>query len=99
RDFHVTGIQTCALPIFRAKSGQMRETTVTDARLARLVRRMEDLPGQHLFQYLNGDGEAHPVGSHDVNNYLCETMGDHFTAKNFQIGRASCRERGERNAE
>jgi DNA topoisomerase-1 len=74
---------------FRAKSGQMRETTVTDARLARLVRRMEDLPGQHLFQYLNGDGEPHPVGSHDVNDYLCETMGEHFTAKNFRTWHAS----------
>jgi DNA topoisomerase-1 len=74
---------------FKAKSGQLREATIGDARLAVLVRRMQDLPGQHLFQYLNGDGEAHPVGSADVNDYLCETMGAHFTAKNFRTWHAS----------
>lgn len=74
---------------FRAKSGQMREATISDARLASVVRKMQDLPGQHLFQYLNGDGEAHPVGSADVNEYLCEAMGERFTAKNFRTWHAS----------
>ena len=74
---------------FKAKSGQLREATISDARLARLVRKMQDLPGQHLFQYLNGGGEAHPVGSADVNAYLCEAMGEHFTAKNFRTWHAS----------
>ncbi len=74
---------------FRAKSGQLREATITDARLARLVRRMQDLPGQHLFQYINGDGQAHPVGSAEVNAYLSEAMGEPFTAKNFRTWHAS----------
>ncbi len=74
---------------FKAKSGQLREATISDARLAGLVRKMQDLPGQHLFQYINGDGEPHPVGSDDVNDYLCETMGEHFTAKNFRTWHAS----------
>jgi DNA topoisomerase I len=74
---------------FKAKSGQLRETTISDARLASLVRKMQDLPGQHLFQYVNGDGEPHPVGSHDVNGYLSEAMGEHFTAKNFRTWHAS----------
>jgi DNA topoisomerase-1 len=74
---------------FKAKSGQLREATISDARLASLVRRMHDLPGQHLFQYVNGDGNAHPVGSHDVNEYLSEAMGEHFTAKNFRTWHAS----------
>ena len=74
---------------FKAKSGQLREATISDARLASLVRRMQDLPGQHLFQYMNGDGTAHPVGSHDVNAYLSEAMGEHFTAKNFRTWHAS----------
>lgn len=74
---------------FKAKSGQIRETTISDVQLARLVRKMHDLPGQHLFQYLNGDGEAHPVGSADVNEYLRETMGADFTAKNFRTWHAS----------
>ena len=74
---------------FKAKSGQLREATISDARLATLVRKMQDLPGQHLFQDLDADGEPHPVGSQDVNAYLCEAMGEHFTAKNFRTWHAS----------
>lgn len=74
---------------FRAKSGKTAEVSVTDRRLAHFVRKMEDLPGQRLFQYLDEDGEAHPIGSAEVNDYLCETMGEHFTAKNFRTWHAS----------
>jgi DNA topoisomerase-1 len=74
---------------FKAKSGQLREVAVTDRRLAHFVRKMEDLPGQHLFQWIGEDGEVHHVGSADVNAYLCETMGEHFTAKNFRTWHAS----------
>ncbi len=74
---------------FRAKSGKDREVTITDRRLAHFVRKMGDLPGQHLFQYLGDDGAVHHVGSSEVNAYLSETMGDHFTAKNFRTWHAS----------
>jgi DNA topoisomerase I len=74
---------------FKAKSGKLAEVAVTDHRLAHFVRKMDDLPGQNLFQYLGDDGEAHPVGSAEVNAYLCETMGEHFTAKNFRTWHAS----------
>jgi DNA topoisomerase-1 len=74
---------------FKAKSGKLCEVAVTDRRLAHFVRKMDDLPGQHLFQYINGDGEPHPVGSEDVNDYLRETMGGDFTAKNFRTWHAS----------
>jgi len=74
---------------FKAKSGQLREATISDRSLARFVREVQDLPGQHLFQYLDEAGEAHAVGSSDVNAYLCEAMGEHFTAKNFRTWHAS----------
>jgi len=74
---------------FKAKSGQMREATITDRSLASFVRKVQDLPGQHLFQYLDEDGEPRAVGSHDVNDYLRETMGEDFTAKNFRTWHAS----------
>lgn len=74
---------------FKAKSGVQREAKISDARLARLVRKLQDLPGQHLFQYINGDGLAHPVGSSDVNAYLAETTGTHVTAKSFRTWHAS----------
>jgi len=74
---------------FKAKSGKLAEVAVTDHRLAHFVRKMDDLPGQNLFQYLDDEGEPHPVGSAEVNDYLCETMGEHFTAKNFRTWHAS----------
>ena len=74
---------------FKAKSGKLREVTVSDRRLAHFVRKMQDLPGQHLFQYLGDDEQIHHVGSSEVNEYLSETMGDHFTAKNFRTWHAS----------
>jgi DNA topoisomerase-1 len=74
---------------FKAKSGQLREATITDRSLARFVRQVQDLPGQHLFQYLDEEGEAHPVGSAEVNAYLGEAMGAGFTAKNFRTWHAS----------
>jgi DNA topoisomerase-1 len=74
---------------FKATSGVLRETAVSDKSLARFVRAVHDLPGQQLFQYLDAEGEAHPVGSADVNAYLAEAMGEHFTAKNFRTWHAS----------
>jgi DNA topoisomerase-1 len=74
---------------YTAKGGKQREMRVTDGSLANFVKRMQDLPGQHLFQYLDDDGEAHPVDSGDVNDYLRETMGEAFTAKDFRTWHAS----------
>ncbi|MGV2495695.1 DNA topoisomerase IB [Pelagerythrobacter aerophilus] len=74
---------------YKGKSGKLREVSLTDGALARVVRTMQDLPGQHVFQYVDDEGELHAVGSHDVNEYLCETMGEHFTAKNFRTWHAS----------
>lgn len=74
---------------FRAKSGKLCELSLTDGHLARVVRRMQDLPGQHLFQYIDRDQQYHPVTSGDVNDYLAETMGERFTAKSFRTWHAS----------
>ena len=74
---------------FTAKGGKRREVTLSDGSLARCVRRMQDLPGQHLFGWQDGDGEVQDVSSGDVNEYLAETMGEPFTAKNFRTWHAS----------
>jgi DNA topoisomerase-1 len=60
-----------------------------DANLKRIVKKCEDLPGQHLFQYLNGDGEPKAVTSSDVNDYIREATGSDFTAKHFRTWGAS----------
>jgi len=73
---------------YRAKGGTMREVTVTDRSLATLVRRLQDLPGQHLFQYEDG-GSLCAVGSDEVNAYIREAMGADFSAKHFRTWSAS----------
>ncbi len=74
---------------FVGKSGKVQEFAITDRRLARLVRRCQDLPGQSLFQYVNGDGEPQAVTSADVNDYIREVSGGDFTAKHFRTWGAS----------
>ena len=74
---------------FKAKSGIERELRITDSTLSRIVRKCQDLPGQHLFQYLDEDGIPHPVTSTDVNDYIREATGEDFTAKHFRTWTAS----------
>jgi DNA topoisomerase-1 len=69
---------------FRGKGGKEHEIDVRDARLARVVRQVQELPGQTLFQYHDADGERQEVTSDDVNAYLREISGDDFTAKDFR---------------
>jgi DNA topoisomerase-1 len=69
---------------FRGKSGIRHEVEVSDPRLARVVRRCQELPGQELFEYIDEDGQVRDVGSADVNEYLRETAGEAFTAKDFR---------------
>lgn len=74
---------------YRAKSGKMRVLTITDRSLASFVRKCQDLPGQHLFRWVDDAGETHPVTSSDVNAYIRAAMGDDFTAKHFRTWGAS----------
>lgn len=69
---------------FKGKSGKQVEVDLRDRRLARVVQRCEEIPGHELFQYLNGDGSFHPVESADINEYLRDVSGKHFTAKDFR---------------
>ncbi len=69
---------------FRGKSGRVHDVDLRDPRLARLVRRCHELPGQDLFQYVDDAGETRTVGSADVNDYLRRVGGADFTAKDFR---------------
>jgi len=69
---------------FRGKSGVKHAISVTDSHLARIVKRLRDLPGYELFQYLDDEGQRRSIGSADVNEYLGEITGDDFTAKDFR---------------
>jgi DNA topoisomerase I len=71
------------------KSGKKQRLTIEDRRLASIVRRTQDLPGQHLFEYVDDDGQPHPVGSGEVNDYIKDATGGDFTAKHFRTWGAS----------
>ena len=74
---------------FAGKHGIVHEAKITDTNLKRICRRCQELPGQMLFQYINGDGEPKPVTSGDVNDYIKQASGGDFTAKHFRTWSAS----------
>jgi DNA topoisomerase-1 len=69
---------------FRGKSGVEHAVELDDPRVAAVVRRCQQLPGQELFQYQDDEGGAHAVGSSEVNDYIAEAAGERFTAKDFR---------------
>jgi DNA topoisomerase-1 len=69
---------------FRGKSKRRHEISVSDASLARIVRRCQEIPGQELFAYEDETGRPCDVTSQDVNTYLRDIAGDNFTAKDFR---------------
>jgi DNA topoisomerase I len=75
--------------VFRGKGGKPYRATIRDPRLARIVRRCRDIPGQRLFQYVAANGAHQFIGSGDVNQYLRSIVGVGFTAKTFRTWIAS----------
>lgn len=69
---------------FRGKSGKQHRIMLKDRRLARVVQRCRDLPGQELFQYIDEDGTCQTIDSYDVNEYLRAATAQEFTAKDFR---------------
>ena len=84
RSRHVEVNGSAILFQFRGKSGIEHQITVKDRRLARIIKRCLEIPGQNLFQYLDENGERHTVSSHDVNSYLQTLTGADFTAKDYR---------------
>ncbi len=69
---------------FKGKSGKQWNLKLADRRVAKIVKQSQELPGQHLFQYLDEAGEQREVTSSDVNAYLREISGRDITAKDFR---------------
>ncbi len=69
---------------FKGKSNKVHDIDLEDPKLAKIVAQLQELPGQHLFQYLDENDERQEIGSDDVNTYLQEITGQPFTAKDFR---------------
>lgn len=75
--------------VFRGKSHKEHRISLRSRRLALLVHKIQELPGQELFQYLDEDGRRQPVDSGEVNDYLRQIAGGDFTAKDFRTWSAT----------
>ncbi|WP_419710330.1 DNA topoisomerase IB [Pseudomonas sp. NFX224] len=84
RSRHVEINGSAILFQFRGKSGVEHQITVKDRRLARIIKRCQEIPGQNLFQYFDENGERHTITSADVNAYLQTLTGADFTAKDYR---------------
>ncbi len=85
---------------FVGKKGIAHKIGLQSKRLANLVRKCREVPGQQLFQYFDDNGNRQRIGSEDVNRYLKEITGEDYTAKDFRAWSGSvlaleyCREIG-----
>lgn len=84
RDRHVKFDKSTLWFEFTGKKGIQHKISLQSKRLANLVRKCKDIPGQELFQYYDDDGKRHAIGSGDINCYLKEISGEDFTAKDFR---------------
>jgi DNA topoisomerase-1 len=89
RDRHLRSVGGKLKMRFPGKSGIVQEATITDRNLMRVVKKCQELPGQRLFQYVNGDGQPQAITSTDVNDYIRDATGGDFTAKHFRTWGAS----------
>src|SRR5277367_4306798 len=85
RNRHVSFIRDGrAILNFRGKGGVQHEVLIDDKRVAQIVRRCQEIPGQHLFQFISDEGQRCPIDSGQVNDYLREAMGTDLTPKDFR---------------
>jgi DNA topoisomerase-1 len=84
RDRHVDISGSTMRFHFRGKSGIEHNVDIRDRRLAKIVKKCQDIPGHELFQYIDDEGQRHAIGSADVNEYLRSISGKDFTAKDFR---------------
>lgn len=90
RGRHVKAIGSHLQFRFKGKSGKEWRLDITDRRIIRAVRMLQELPGQHLFQYADENGHIHPIRSQDVNAYIRETTNRDFSSRQFRIWGATC---------
>jgi DNA topoisomerase-1 len=90
RNRHVT-IQGSSVKFrFKGKSGKQWNLVHTDRRIANVVRRLQELPGQQLFKCMSDDGTFRQISSQDVNAYIRDAAGEEFSSRQFRTWGATC---------
>lgn len=84
RDRHVKFDGATVAFEFIGKKGIRHKIKLQSRKMANLVKKCKDIPGQELFQYYDDNNQRHTIGSGDVNNYIKKITGEDFTAKDFR---------------
>lgn len=84
RNHHISISGSKMVIAFKGKKGVFHEIALTHARLARILGKLKDIPGQELFQYYDTDGTKKSLESGDINQYIEACTGMNFTAKDFR---------------
>jgi DNA topoisomerase-1 len=84
RSKHLTVERGKAIFDFVGKSGQEHHKVISDEQIARIVKKLDDMPGYELFRYYDKKGKLHNLTSSDVNEYIKRVMGDDYSAKDFR---------------
>lgn len=69
---------------FKGKKGITQSLSLTNKRLARIVKACRSIPGQELFQYVDRNGHSASIDSGMVNRYIREAVSEDFTAKDLR---------------
>jgi DNA topoisomerase-1 len=84
RDKHVKFDGATVYFDFTGKKGVKHKIKLQSRKMANLVKKCKDIPGQELFQYYDDNNHRHTIGSGDINRYIKEISGEDFTAKDFR---------------
>ena len=81
---HVKIKQNKAFFTFKGKKGVKQNIELKDKKLAKIIKKCQDIPGRELFQFYDEDGKHYSVDSGMVNEYIKEISQADFTAKDFR---------------
>ena len=86
RPKHVTVKGDVARFEFPGKSGKWQVHEMRDRRVARVVRKLKEMPGsrRELFKFQDENGEWVDVRRQHINDYIKDIMGERFSAKDFR---------------
>jgi DNA topoisomerase-1 len=69
---------------FKGKSGKEQAFELEDKKVAQIVQRCKDVPGERLFQYYDEQHQPQPITSTDINDFLSDITQHKISAKDFR---------------
>lgn len=70
--------------MFTGKKGIEHHISLTNKKLAKIIKQCRDVPGKTLFQFYTGGGKHRSIDSGMVNHYIKDATEQDFSAKDFR---------------